>query len=79
MSSSASEKKTLEIRLTRKVVRDFVEHAVLPDLNGLMQPNDNGKANHKSVHDSDISGECIFSYYYFWRMKNRSKFLTLNF
>lgn len=63
MGSLASDTKTLQVRLTRKVVRDFVEHDVLPDPNGLVRTSTN---SNKFTHDSKIRGECYFHAVYFW-------------
>lgn len=56
MGSLASESRTLQVRLTRKIVCDFVQHDILPDSSGAKQPMD-ASSRKKSVHDSQIRGE----------------------
>lgn len=65
MGSIIDDKSTPRVCLTRKVVRDFVEHNNLPGLNGVTQPIENRNATDassldKHVHDSKIRGECDF-------------------
>lgn len=62
MGSIINDNRTPRVQLTRKVVRDFMEHDTLPDSNGVIE---NGNASNvnispgKMVHDSKIRGECF--------------------
>lgn len=69
MGSLVNETKTLQVRLTRKVVRDFIEHDVVPDSNGESQAMANGNASNagtaktskKRLPDSSVLGEHFVS------------------
>lgn len=55
--------KEVQVRVTRKVVRNFVENDILPDSNGIShQPRRNGRAGNAETtikSDAEIRGECL--------------------
>lgn len=57
MRSIKYDNRTLRVRLSRKVVRDFVENNILPDSNGVIEYGNASNASispDKNVHDSKI-------------------------
>lgn len=88
MGSIINDKRMPQVRLTRKVVSDFVEHKTLPDSNGVTQRmqaangnTSNARSPDKYSHDSKIHGEYSYFHNILCEWRNRSHtsttFLTL--